>query len=146
MANAEQFRSMLFYVHTAQCWTFAQWRIQTECRRLFSHIRQSLWPTVGFGIEFCSVCPNSFDDWSLSIGKGVLLHLFALRDVQLSTTNWTTHSAMVIQHNPSAVFTNSWRVSKTGWTRIGQSANHFVGEHNIRHKQNLSSSLHMFPP
>ena len=37
------------------------------------------------------------------------------------------------------MFINSWQVSKTDWTSIGQSAKHFVDEHNIRHRQNLSS-------
>ena len=43
---------------------------------------------------------------------------FVLRDGQLSITKWTTHSAVVIQHHPSAVFLSSWQVSKTKWTSI----------------------------
>ena len=49
------------------------------------------------------------------------IHLFALRDGQLSITNWTAHSAIVIHYNPSAVFLTGWHISKTDWTPIGHS-------------------------
>ena len=55
-------------------------------------------------------------------------------DNPLNDTFGNRHSAL-----PFGVFVNSWQVCKTDWTSVDQSTKHFVDEHNIRHRQNLSS-------
>ena len=74
----------------------------------------------------------------------LILHLFALLTEQSSITNRPPNWTTVIHHNPSTVRRTDRPISKTEWTEIGQSAYHFVIEHNIRHGQNLSSEFHKF--
>ena len=64
------FEDMLFPF--AQCSSYGQWRIVTECRRFVVHISQSFCTNSREGCRVLLPCSNSFDDWPTSIKKGVL--------------------------------------------------------------------------
>ena len=59
--NAERFCRCA--ILPTQCWSFAQRRIQTECRRLVLQIRQSLCTSRGVRCRVLLLCSNSFDEW-----------------------------------------------------------------------------------
>ena len=58
-------------VHPAQCWTSAQWRIQTRCRRFVLQIGQSLCTRHEEGSEFCS-----WVETAMTIGRFQLKKVF----------------------------------------------------------------------
>ena len=61
--------ALLRVILPAQCWTSAQWQIQTRCRRFVLQIGQSLCTHHEERLRVLLLRWNSFDDWPISVKK-----------------------------------------------------------------------------
>ena len=68
--NAELF--WIYAILYAQCWRYAQWRTETQFRRLVTHVCQSLCTNSGRYAEFCSCVQTVLTIGHLQLQTGVL--------------------------------------------------------------------------
>ena len=107
----------------AQCWTSAQWRIQTRCRLSVSQIGQLLCTHYEEGLQVLLLRWNSFDDWSISIKKGVVLMLSTGHSLLRRSTevNWGQMRSMNF-----ADFFRILPLSEVIWGAVFESDIHFT--------------------